>query len=776
MTIPRTAIVAVHGVGDHKPGDTSTGLAHQLQYFFPTQFDVFTCTPLQIAVDTTELNIPHVAPATDAIAPKVRLPSSVGSRAIAYSAAAPDPQVSADVQFTSMCLQKGGDYKDSYSTTLMRSKRRQPGGGPELPFDLYEMYWADVAHGGVRSGFSVLTQLMQLFLHVASLGRSALATLLAFPPKGLDRLPALRTLYRASARGYWLLAVPILLGNLLMLVLGLAFLTQLVPTSPSGRAGTAIAGALALSAILGTALSVRMRETNRPSWTERYGLACIWGIAVVVATLGAWLEWETRVAPSKVAFAIASLPLLVLSTHLVRRYDVSRPGASRWWRRLLWLFAAWALFSIVDVMAKGYQPALLTWYVYLVEGCFGFLVLAWLALYLNNFVLLVAALISKKSTNEQARLSVDTSLIAATIPAPLLLTVVLVCWAGFWNMFSGPRFPVMAMKVHSLYHPDLRETSSRIHEFIDLSASPAAIPFLICLAVAFLCALIGVFPSVLAEVAPPDTPADPGKARALWEWLNQGFRILHIAKWICLGGFVFLLPIGATVQYLSDETTKKLPFLAITVGAGTLAFLSITKALSLISLGRVSRFFASIRVFVDVAIDVDTWLRERPEGETPRLRIMARYVSLLRHLAHQRYDRIVLVCHSQGSVITLDLLRYLDVYNRKLIEALGRIDLLTLGCPLRQLYAARFPAIYDWAINPSLEGTGLASWNNGYGSGDYVGRNLWDPTPSSWATGRVAGQTDFCVGALAHTRYFDECSPDVAAEVDRLLAAARTRN
>ncbi len=81
---------------------------------------------------------------------------------------------------------------------------------------------------------------------------------------------------------------------------------------------------------------------------------------------------------------------------------------------------------------------------------------------------------------------------------------------------------------------------------------------------------------------------------------------------------------------------------------------------------------------------------------------------------------MVIVSHSQGTVITADLMHYLrarslalnepNVLNtprqaaasaRELGGWLGedRVKLLTMGSPLRQLYAARFPVPYRWMLS-----------------------------------------------------------------------------
>jgi hypothetical protein len=276
----------------------------------------------------------------------------------------------------------------------------------------------------------------------------------------------------------------------------------------------------------------------------------------------------------------------------------------------------------------------------------------------------------------------------------------------------------------------------------------------------------------------------------LWRWLNGGFGLLACGAFVAVVAFFFLLPAGAMWQYVPHHVhvafhawlkvvQQRLPLpsiapadVGVTLGAGALTFLSVTRLFGAISIGKVARTFARLRVVVDTAIDVDNWLRERPIGRTPRLRIMARYASLLRHLREQGYQRVIIVGHSQGTVITADFLRYLKARN---VKGLPEIDLLTFGSPLRQLYAARFPALYGWIeqqpYDAVLADTAVQSWKNGYGSGDYVGRNLWpaDGRPRPCEPGPlqapVQARAEFCTGPLAHTHYFDECSPDVAAAI-----------
>ncbi len=240
--------------------------------------------------------------------------------------------------------------------------------------------------------------------------------------------------------------------------------------------------------------------------------------------------------------------------------------------------------------------------------------------------------------------------------------------------------------------------------------------------------------------------------------------------------------------------------------------------------GVLSRYVPWLRAPLDIALDVDGHFREFPRRGIPRALIFSRFAALLRHVADQGYDRVVIVAHSQGTVITTELMRYLKYRAAqpagqgeeagKLWHDLGpELHLLTAGSPLRQLYAARFPTLYRWVLGdaadarmgPTAEGIGVRRWVNAYATGDYVGRWLWsrpaispsDPsdamidelaTPEDvYAAESVAPnlatdlatlrQMDVCLGPGAHTHYFDSDQPIVASLVDQLIVTPfdRTR-
>src|SRR5262249_25068590 len=133
--------------------------------------------------------------------------------------------------------------------------------------------------------------------------------------------------------------------------------------------------------------------------------------------------------------------------------------------------------------------------------------------------------------------------------------------------------------------------------------------------------------------------------------------------------------------------------------------------------GRLEKIALGFRPVVRIMLDVDNWLREHPRKSNPTGAICARYVSLLRHICRgdaangHSYDALIIVAHSQGTVITADLLRFLHQerahdqnYDSTLDAILSRrirVYLFTMGCPLRQLYGLRFPFLYGWAYEIS---------------------------------------------------------------------------
>jgi hypothetical protein len=315
-------------------------------------------------------------------------------------------------------------------------------------------------------------------------------------------------------------------------------------------------------------------------------------------------------------------------------------------------------------------------------------------------------------------------------------------------------------------------------------------------------------------------------ARRLGRWLTCGFRRfdLFVLLVTCVGAALGLLvalafldsevhlfalgdPYGIEDRLSALSQTLLRPLVFTTASAGA--------ALTLFG-GVLSRYVPALRTPLDVALDVDDHFREFPRSNIARARIFSRYAALLEHVAAQGYDRLVIVAHSQGSVISAELLRFLASDGRRAPApgatprlahgTLPPVHLLTLGCPLRQLYAARFPGVYDWILHgaagrtgPRADDVGVARWFNGYCSGDYVGRWLWSdagglawvhpmtatlarpafgrvdvyggfhPSPPVDAAFAAAREAEVCLGLGAHTHYFEDDQATVAWMIDVLV-------
>ncbi|MGI8962811.1 MAG: hypothetical protein ACR2IV_24250 [Bryobacteraceae bacterium] len=385
--------------------------------------------------------------------------------------------------------------------------------------------------------------------------------------------------------------------------------------------------------------------------------------------------------------------------------------------------------------------------------------------------------------------------------------------------------------------------------WVDLTMKTAGIRTLPILLLGMLLSLLiaawALFPVVWTEVSPPRQPMQGEgherdlnrEARSLGDWLSKGFRFMHVSGsilyWFMFAGILVpfislllhkLVILTPTRQGQVIDLTNVLGTLVVGAAVGIFGFG-----------GRLKNIALGFRPVVRVMLDVDNWLREHPRDSNPTARICGRYISLIRHILAWRdphgnpYNALVIVAHSQGTVITADLLRFLNT-ERRIAGAAGydpeidRLDphnpdalpiyLFTMGCPLRQLYGLRFPYLYSWARGatgeqppadmipnlrltdtPDPDSLGVKQWINAFRSGDYVGRHVWRSAengygwkPMAWTGGPdwdpPAGKPEhissdaegkrieFSIGAGAHTHYWDSTAGLIAEVLDRVINAA----
>ena len=386
-----------------------------------------------------------------------------------------------------------------------------------------------------------------------------------------------------------------------------------------------------------------------------------------------------------------------------------------------------------------------------------------------------------------------TALIAASVPAPLLLAVILSLWAAAYQIF-GNLIPETCFTpwFKDLLFPNVHTAKEFLHSLVESSGSPAVVPYLTVMAVAATLVVGGLMPSIKAELVRPafDQMATGGEpSHKLGNWLDGGFMSIVLASFIAGVGFFILLPLGVISQALQwkffDNPADWIAAVGKWVGGTGVGFLAASQLFA----KTFSGFFGKLRIVIDAALDVDNWLRERPRGNTPRLHIFSRFNSLLRYLERGNYDRIVIVAHSQGTVVAADFFRFLKHQLPERHNRLPPVFFISAGCPLRQLYAWRFPFLYAWVnrpqgnpvepIGPDPEECGISHWVNIFGSGDYVGRYLWakDDAIDRWTPGVIqqsptATKSEFCVGPQAHTHYFDIDSQTVGLEIDKAIRGA----
>lgn len=317
------------------------------------------------------------------------------------------------------------------------------------------------------------------------------------------------------------------------------------------------------------------------------------------------------------------------------------------------------------------------------------------------------------------------------------------------------------------------------------------------------------------------------------KWLTNGLEFLDFWGNIFVVIIAFGFPLFYLYCLFNPEVAANFNLTEEIIGISATFLVASTTSLIAFR-GRLNKLLLGFRSLLDVILDVDNYMRTRPVDDNPSARIYSRYVSVLRYLCNwedpqdQRgYDAILVVAHSQGTAITADLLRFLNYETKRATDpALARLvsgDLpiyfFTMGCPLRQLYGLGFPHLYNWArhydktpwtLKPhkplSIDQKqkpnpkkllGVRRWVNTFRSGDYVGRYLWrgDCCDYQWRKPTQRGKDDttwtsdrdlpvyisedehhtrreFCLGAGAHTRYWDGTSDEVAAEIDILIREA----
>ena len=540
-------------------------------------------------------------------------------------------------------------------------------------------------------------------------------------------------------------------------------------------------------------------------------LVVILGIGAGVAWFSGWLA----TAGATTATLILGAELLVLGcvglTALLLRYADHRPESR--------------LFSVITVVVVAVLGTVSLWaaqdkpHPLLVAGfhlaeplylgltvVWGLMLLATWGSLLCGIMLSITHVAKKREWPATAR-AVWTVLLTLSLPSLLFLLITCGIW---WGVAQS--VPPLGDGIYTPWPIPIIKlpTPKSFTEFSSLLIRQAVGDGLGLMLLMFALALVvlawALGPIVWAEVFPP---THNRRTAVMGRWLTNGFGLANVSGLLFAVAFLVVLPLGAiagqpyaTALRGVDDTLKALES-RLNLGLIT-GLIGIPAASLFVFAKNLKPIVAGFRTPLDILLDVDNYLRVHPLAHTTKARIFARYKSLLDGLSAS-YDAVIVVAHSQGTVISADLFRLLSTTRQMSATPLY---FFTMGSPLRQLYARRFPELYEWVWNsatpidtlktpdipddcrPEPSELGVARWVNAYRSGDYVGRWLWRPdicgyqfnaapqrSPWTAINSSLPGhshdpsQTRFelCVGAGAHTHYWYGTAPEVALEMDLLI-------
>lgn len=738
----KVAVVAVHGVADQKPAESARSIA-DLLCADAEKYTAFTEVPLRVARRRME-------------------PGSVGED---------------DAGLHYMHAQLEGYPKGEedagrvYETVRLEGKRKSDGADVHV----HEVYWADLSRAG-ETWYRLLAEFYQLILHLPSLGRNGLRYA-AMANDGAWWWTATHNVQRFAV---WMLTVPAVLLNVVLLSLGFITVAVEVPDGYRTIAATGVAALMLAGAVI---LALHALKLRRLLWIA-------WPAIVAGSAAAAYFLAQSRPVFEVLALE-ATIVAALVSMFIATKYSVMKRTAKRFGAiatAAMFFTAVYFIWGKVGDEAAGYVAAVET-----AQVLYPFVVVAWLLVFGSGIAAaicgIVAALSTPKERRRAAWRTIWTARFSLGMPAALFTIFTLSIWylvlKGIAKL-SADVSPTLEAWAPAFFMaeevpPGLLAADKLMMGMLFDSARGLEI-FVFVLGAFAIVALFASIPSVLLEVKPSRSATDE-ESTSLGTWLTTGIRIVAWGAELFTLAFVAMLLIKVLEPWKFER--EELAML-LSASAAVVAALLMSK-----------RFIRTFRAAVDVLLDVDNYLRESPRDATPRARIAERFVSLLRHLCAEGYERIVIVAHSQGTVISADALRYLRAVPDPGITRVP-IRLYTMGSPLRQLYAAAFPYLYSWIDSPAAMTPAVAPkippdappapalanvqvWANVYRSGDYVGRHLWleetyarlwirKQSPDDIARDDTPTRVQFCIGAGAHTHYWNKYAKDVAVYLDELMA------
>jgi hypothetical protein len=739
---------------------------------------------------------------------------------------------------------------------------------PQKEVHIYDMYWSDLSGLGT-AGLRIFGELYQLLFHLGSVGvNNVIAAAIAL--RNTPARAAWDRFATAQKLAVEILAKPIPLLNLIMLAFTaalvlvaclakLSVVEELITTS-------IVMFALVLFVVGFVLTKTGLAASAAFRWTVVLFLLASAGVSVLGLvnhqSLNASKVWSEAVEVVA-GLLFAGLALWAVQRFIISAYERRRPGVAQFFKWSLVGVILGGVLLAIPFLPKTGDFLAVSVLMRFIEVTFWAIYLCWLVFWIALVVAFVLGWWAVRRTaaanDEEADRAARTNWTARltlAVPAVLFHLITYAGWMGLLSV-SLPLLPHLDppaktdCAASSIRTPDPNKLASVVcyapilfvqpmdagegakakYTFCSLHCAPQtaqlwayrlsflragfAPVMLLLICFAAVVSIWSLTPSVLNEAAPPRDRKNSNlekHAKALEEWLDNGYgflrwagRLIYLAAILALPVMIPLLYRLSAVYWYREWAVPLQEALGLIVAGAGVGILGLGGRLSKLSLG--------FRPIVRVALDVDNWMREHPRGANPTARICARYVSLLRYIAQWKgedgngYDALVIFAHSQGTVVTSDLLRFLEVeaflkgsyahYDPSL-AGMDQIDryLLTVGCPLRQLYALRFPYLYGYAstrrndgVLPNPQDLGVCKWVNAYRTGDYVGRYLWQYHPWKSVPANLPGQWDpaqaipadawhsdgrveFPIGPGAHTHYRDSTAEPIAETLDVLIAGS----
>lgn len=852
----KTAVVVVHGVADQERGAT----AEQLAQLLVAQAPAGVRYEAVRQGDEVLLQVPALTPIPDELE-RSRPDGDVRARA-----ARPDfpfddwhrryynnddrgrtSGLSIDVAFSNNLLRNAQHDRlapETYQVPcwqMFRCEQQADGREQRVQVDVHEMYWADLSR---LSGAAprIVTELFTLLFRLSTLGRDTVHAATAFfmQHSAWRQLQTVQTwLDLAYSRGLALLFLQLLMLTLFV-----------VPIALACRYEEALTKGLMFVVALISALAIYFQK--RRGWLSMLAFAGLFSLAAVPVAIqvalilvvllswaySVWMNYcEARFAGSKMIGWPLWLSVLSVLLLVVVCFKGRMAVEPTLWQA--WVSAAMTAIEVVLVAIMGW---------WIVVGA----LLAPLWFWLGGRAIAQVRATKHREQCAEARTAVATGRFGLGVSLGAFLTLSMAAWAvlhyviklAVANFSYTPAIfaiPVLGPHNQAGCAADIGSATCFLEDrFVGGTSAFALIAVVLLVFLAYV--IVTLLPSALAEAMPVAS-----RHERLGRWLTAGYRwldrlvavliglasaiamavaayfIVRLAYWAYLQvtvpfGVVLtwgVLPAaldswlvwlshvaGHLIESLIDYSQRLLAPLVITSGG-------IVVALSAVG-GLISKLLPGLRAPLDVALDVDNHFREFPTTAAPRVRAFSRYVALLTHLRAVGYQKVVVVAHSQGAVLSTDLFRYLmqtcDRFAPRRAAGNADVDdvrdtwrwltqrlvLVTAGSPLRQLYAARFPHLYEWVLRqdrnrlgPLASEVGVRKWINCYTTGDYIGRWLWSGLPNDAdetsvplideAVGRERAlytpngdeqamrairdadcrELDICIGAGAHVHYLN---------------------